>query len=607
MQQLLPLIVIICYNAYNAYAREDIAGYITTCAPQGPLGDCGFGIWNDNTCECNCIKPYCFDELYQSCVAQGSCRNPFEGCTPYLNCPYYYNPAGNCDSSPDIYPGVYTVFWDADSCCRANFPSEVSTCVAAAVDTSEPTLAPTSLAPVPVSKELLSIPPIPMKLLNLTAPLQQLEEDQRRALEEIIINTTTNEIESELNAIIKSMKVSTSANLEDGYKEFSFELHPMVIIPADTTNSVQDIRASILNILNNQNSNIASQLEELFGQDIYLSIPSIHSSDDVEDSNNLLTIVLASVLSVVLVLMCVGLMIRRRGKRRNESSTMQIVAADNNQIVAVYDKSAGSSPPQHHTQTANESRASFRAHEADDGYDGGNSSYNMNSAFNESDFSFPTTDSSKEEGNSVLGLLYYEGPDSSESEEDGHQSRAASRASRRSRRSNISKKSKPAGKSRASATEKSRKSNRRFPLQKLDESTEYRHSKKRDPDGFDGSTIMSGSQSRQGSTFVYRGGSLSPTNAPSIAGDSLVSDTYPPMRPAGVESVASAAAAPSIATIHSTKRACKGSMTRDPPGYDSYSKRNSRGMSMRTDAYSVSVNSTGEDTSDLCNQPEVKF
>ena len=498
------------------------------------------------------------------------------------------------------------VFWDADSCCRANFPSELSTCVAAAVETSEPTLAPTSLAPVPISKELLSIPPIPMKLVNLTVPLQ-LEEDQRRALEEIIINTTTNEIESELNAIIQSMKVSTSTNLEDGHKELSFELHPIVIISADTTNSVQDIRASILNILNIHNSNIASQLEELFGQDIYLSIPSIKSIDDVEDSNNPLTIVLASVLSVVLVLLCVGLMIRRRGKRRKELSTMQIVAADNNQIVAVYDKSAGSSPLQHHTQTANESKPSFRAHEADDGYDGGNSSYNMNSAFNESDFSFPTTDSSKEEGNSVLGLLYYEGPGSSESEEDMHQSRAVSRASRRSRRSNKSKKSKPAGKSRASATEKSRKSNRRFPLQKLDESTEYRHSKKRDPDGFDGSTIMSGSQSRQGSTFVYRGGSLSPTNAPSIAGDSLVSDTYPPMRPAGVESVASAAAAPSIATIHSTKRASNGSMTRDPPGYDSYRKRNSRGMSMRTDAYSVSVNSTGEHTSDLCNQPEVKF
>eukprot|EP00984_Skeletonema_dohrnii_P012015 scaffold4829_cov72-Skeletonema_dohrnii-CCMP3373.AAC.1 len=409
------------------------------------------------------------------------------------------------------------------------------------------------------------------------------------------------------------MKVSKSTNIEDGHNEFSFELHPIVIIPADTSNSVQDIRASILNILSNQNSNIASQLEELFGQDIYLSIPSIQSSDDVEDSNNLLTIVLASVLSVVLVLICVGLMIRRRGKRRNEISTMQIVAADNNQIVAVYDKSAGSSPLQHHTKTADDSRPSFRAHEADDGYDGGNSSYNMNSAFNESDFSFPTTDSSKEEGNSVLGLLYYEGPDSSESEEDGRQSRAASRASRRSRRSNQSKKSKPTGKSRAraSAIEKSRKSNRRFPLQKLDERTEYRHSKKRDPDGFDGSTIMSGSQSRQGSTFIYRGGSLSPTNAPSIsiAGDSLVSDTYPPMRPAGVESVASAAAAPSIATIHSTKRASNGSITRDPPGYDSYSKRksSSRGMSMRTDAYSVSVNSTGEHTSDLCNQPEVKF
>ena len=562
--------------------------------------------------------------------------NAFEGCTPYVNCPYYYNPFGRCDSSPTVYPGVFSVFWDADSCCRANFPSDMSTCLDAAatsnIETSEPTPAPTpaptSVAPVAVSKEI-SIPPIPMRLINLPTQLT-LDEDQTRGVEDIMINSTTYEIESELNTIIQSMKVdSSSVNEEDGDKVSSLEIRPVVIINTDTTYSVQDMRASILKILNVQKGNIASQLRELFGQDIYtdsvvlhfgdtptpVSTTPIQISDDGKDSNNLLTVVLASTFSALFIVVCGGLIIHR-GQRKNELPTEQVVTVD--------DKSNGDSVPQHQTADDGESRTSSRAHVNDAGYDGGNSSY-MNSACDESDFSFATNDdSSKEGGNSVLGLLYYEGPDSSESDEGGHQSRAASRASRRSQRSNRSKisrqESSRSHKSRASATQKSRGNNRQNPLEKLDENNEFRHCKNRDPEGFDGITIMSGShsQSRQGSTFVYRGESLSPTNPPSIAGDSIF-DTYPTMRPAGgVESVASGAAsyATSIVTTHSTKRPSTGSITRDPPGYDSYNKRNSTvssgrssrgGMSVKTDAYSVSVNSTGEHTSDLRNQPEVKF
>jgi hypothetical protein len=532
-----------------------------------------------------------------------------------VDCPYYFNPAGNCESSPTIYPGVFAVFWDADSCCRANFPSDVSTCLDAVatsqIEASETTPAPTSVAPV-VSKEI-SIPPIPMRLINLTAPLD-LDEDQRRSVGNIIINSITNQIESELNASIQSMKVSTSMNEEEGDKILSLEIRLVVIMTTDTTYSVQDTRASILKIMNNQNDNIASQLEVLFGQDIYSDsvvlyvgdtpaptpLLQIQSSDNGKDSNNQLAVVLASVLSVLFVVACVALLIWRRVHRKNELPLKQNVAA-------VDDKSIGSSILKH--PRADESTTSFGAHEMDDGYDGGKSSYNMNSAYNESDFSFATIpdDSSKEGGNSVLGLLYYDGPNSSESDDEdtGHQSRAASRASRRSRRSNRSNDSRQTStrshKSRSSATQKSRRSNRQNPLEKLDEDTEYRHSKKRDPDGFDGSSIMSGSQS------------LSPTTVFSIA-------TSPPtpMRPsAGVESVASGAAAPSIATTHSKKRTSARSRTRYPPGHDSYNKQNRNsagsgsrsrgGMSVITDAYSVSVNSTGEHTSDLRNQPDVKF
>jgi hypothetical protein len=482
----------------------------------------------------------------------------------------------------------------------------VSTCLDAAATsqimtsepTPEPTPAPSPAAPVadspvaisPVATLEISIPLIPMSLINLPAQLE-LDEDQIRRVEDIIMNSTTNEISSELDVLLLSMKVSQSTNEEDWDKTLSLEIRPVVIVTSDMTYSVQDMRASILKIMNNQNGNIASQLIELLGQgsssdsvalyfgDKPVSTPSIHTRDDGKD-NIKLTVVLASVFTILFVVACCGHMIWRRGHQKNEVPTKRIVAAED-------DKSIGSSIRKHQS----------RAHETDDGYDGGNSSY-MNS-FDESNFSFPTTDdSSKEGGNSVLGLLYYDGPNSSQSDEDDlHQSRAASRASRRSRRSNRSGKSTQSStrshKPRASATNKSSRSNRQNrqkPLEKLDEDNEVRNSKKEDPEGFDGSTI----------SF-------------SIAGDSFY-DTYPPMRQAGgVESVASDADAPNMVTTHSKKRTPAGSRAIYPPDDDFYNKQNRsrlRGemsMSAKTDAFSVSVNSTGEHTSDLRNQPDVKF
>jgi hypothetical protein len=81
----------------------------------------------------------------------------------------------------------------------------------------------------------------------------------------------------------------------------------------------------------------------------------------------------------------------------------------------------------------------------------------------------------------------------------------------------------------------------------------------------------------------------------------------------GVESVASDADAPNMVTTHSKKRTPAGSRAIYPPDDDFYNKQNRsrlRGemsMSAKTDAFSVSVNSTGEHTSDLRNQPDVKF
>ena len=589
---LLPVLLIIILTINNnasALARELTVGYLTTCAPRE---DCGFGIWNDDTCECSCIPPYCYDELYESCVAQGSCQNPFQGCTPYASCPYYYNLAGKCESSPNIFPGVFSVFWDAESCCRANFPSEVSTCIADSVETSKPTLAPTVKVAAP--KELLSIAPIPMtmRFINETLAPTHDEDHIVQALESIIFNSTSTEIESELDAIsLESIKVSTTMN-DDEKIEMNLELQPVVSVTKDMPSSDHDLRVLIWNVLNNQINNITDQVEILFEVDLLLTIPpiSIQNNSDNKDNENLLIAILASALSVLFVVMCVivALVIWRRRKRIKELPTKAKVTT-----ATVVDGKASralvaSGTPLPQRESANGMRSSFRSQDynMDAGYEGGDSSHSINAGFNESDFSFPTTDdSSKEDGNSVLGLLYYDGPCSSESDEDGHRSRG----SRRSKNSNRTPTKRR--KSREGTTPKSRRRNRGNPMDKLNEDCEYHQRNEQGPNGFDASTIMS-------ETVFCSGDSFSPTKAPSITGDSFV-DNY--RTTVGVESVASGAMANSIVTIHPTATS-KGSTL--------YNKRSDRWNTSRrgtTDSYSISVNSTGEHTSDLRNQPEVKF
>jgi len=498
--------------------------------------------------------------------------------------------------------------------------------------TPAPTSSPTLSALPVVTSEEITIPPIPMTLINLPAPMEQLDESQMRGVEDILMNSTTNDIESALNVTVQSMKVST--RMDDAEEEridvVSLEIHPIVIATLDMDYSVAEVSSSILNTLNKEKEEISSQLKELFGPNIYtgnvvlyfgepISTPytqpqppgpapvsGSESNDKGKGSNNVLTIALVSSFSALLVVGCGGLMIwRRQQQHKHELPTNQIVVSE------LSNKLERDSVV--HQQTTDESSNSHRQLDRhDDGYDGGNSSY-MNSIGDESDFSYPTTDESSKEGNSVLGLLYYDGPDSSESDEDGRQSRAASRASRRSRRSARSKRSQKSKASASSQKHKSRRSSRRNPtMDKLDEDTEYRHSK-RDPDGFDGSTIMSETQNgsepqtRQGSTFVYRGSSLSPTTAPSIAGDSIF-DRYPTMRSsAGVESVSSG-------VMYPTRRSSLESLSPDPPGSTNVSYNEQRSIGTRSRggesirANSVSVNSTGEHTgASLRNQPEVKF
>ena len=73
--------------------------------------------------------------------------------------------------------------------------------------TPAPTSSPTLSALPVVTSEEITIPPIPMTLINLPAPMEQLDESQMRGVEDILMNSTTNDIESALNVTVQSMKV----------------------------------------------------------------------------------------------------------------------------------------------------------------------------------------------------------------------------------------------------------------------------------------------------------------------------------------------------------------------------------------------------------------
>lgn len=51
---------------------------------------------------------------------KNGCANPFEGCTPNVNCPYFQNPSspGTCESGPNIAQGVFTAYFTLDECCE---------------------------------------------------------------------------------------------------------------------------------------------------------------------------------------------------------------------------------------------------------------------------------------------------------------------------------------------------------------------------------------------------------------------------------------------------------------------------------------------------------
>jgi len=101
--------------------------------------DCGWGILNPWTCRCDCAVGYCLDEnnqCYLTC-AETINNNPFGGCSPGWDCPWFPDPAaGHCRS--EMHPTQqFDIYRTSGQCCDAHFAGS-STCVQESKDSHPP-------------------------------------------------------------------------------------------------------------------------------------------------------------------------------------------------------------------------------------------------------------------------------------------------------------------------------------------------------------------------------------------------------------------------------------------------------------------------------------
>jgi len=99
-----------------------------------PEEGCGWGIWNVWTCQCDCAVGFCLSanqQCYDGCTTHLD-HNPFGGCEPGYDCPWYQDPSGqtHCVSTVNV-AGQYNIFRNAIQCCERHFSYlDVENCVA---------------------------------------------------------------------------------------------------------------------------------------------------------------------------------------------------------------------------------------------------------------------------------------------------------------------------------------------------------------------------------------------------------------------------------------------------------------------------------------------
>mmetsp|Transcript_15776 Transcript_15776/g.32987 ORF Transcript_15776/g.32987 Transcript_15776/m.32987 type:complete len:657 (-) Transcript_15776:54-2024(-) len=98
-----------------------------------PEEECGWGVWNPWTCQCDCAPGFCLSanqRCYDGCTTHID-FNPFGGCIPGYDCPWYPSKMGetHCKSTP-VIAGIYNIYRKVKECCEKHFSAlNIDTCI----------------------------------------------------------------------------------------------------------------------------------------------------------------------------------------------------------------------------------------------------------------------------------------------------------------------------------------------------------------------------------------------------------------------------------------------------------------------------------------------
>lgn len=104
---------------------------------EDPPGDgCGWGVWNQYTCQCDCNPGFCLSanqKCYDGCTTHEE-FNPWGGCRPGIDCPWFPEKHGksHCTSSAN-FAGIHNLHETAEICCKEQFGGNVNSCVQSSI------------------------------------------------------------------------------------------------------------------------------------------------------------------------------------------------------------------------------------------------------------------------------------------------------------------------------------------------------------------------------------------------------------------------------------------------------------------------------------------
>lgn len=143
--------------------------------------ECRNGLFNRETCQCDCIKPFCRDAAGECSVPTSNCGgNPWAECEKGRSCPWWPSTltAESCTTGPNVPAGVWEIHETRARCCERNFPGS-DWCVpeteleAASSPTKYPTIVveEDDIEVVPLRFDLVNVPEAGLSLSALKAEM----------------------------------------------------------------------------------------------------------------------------------------------------------------------------------------------------------------------------------------------------------------------------------------------------------------------------------------------------------------------------------------------------------------------------------------------------